>query len=102
MEVFTSPKQSTILDRNDILRGDPVIPGFEMPLVELLLREASHQIACQESRTKLTVCDSKTTDFVLGTWLNYRFSFINNSAGFVIRFSTAFPNAAPTAPSTIR
>jgi Uma2 family endonuclease len=37
VEVYTSPKLSTILDRDDTLRGDPVIPGFELPLSELFL-----------------------------------------------------------------
>jgi Uma2 family endonuclease len=37
VEVFTSIKSSRHYDRSDTLRGDPVIPGFELPLAELFL-----------------------------------------------------------------
>jgi Uma2 family endonuclease len=38
VEVFTSPKQSRILDRNDTLTGGSILPEFELPLQELFLR----------------------------------------------------------------
>lgn len=32
VEVFTSPDHSTILDESGVLTGDPVLPGFRLPV----------------------------------------------------------------------
>jgi len=37
--VYDSPKMIRILDRDDELTGDPVIPGFRLPLAELFADE---------------------------------------------------------------
>ena len=35
VSVYTSPKDVTVLLRSDTLTGDPVLPGFSLPLAEL-------------------------------------------------------------------
>ena len=35
VEVFTAPDQSTVLHEAQTLTGDPVLPGFTLPLQEL-------------------------------------------------------------------
>jgi Uma2 family endonuclease len=37
-QVFTATDQSTVLDENQALKGDPVIPGFELSLRDLFAR----------------------------------------------------------------
>jgi Uma2 family endonuclease len=40
VQVFTGVDQSTLLDQSQILTGEPVLPGFVLPLAELFARLA--------------------------------------------------------------
>ena len=41
VHVHNSPKSVQILDLTDVLRGDPVLPGFRLPLSKLFEAEPS-------------------------------------------------------------
>jgi Uma2 family endonuclease len=38
VKVYTSPEQCTVLSAGDTLTGDPVLPGFALPLAELFAK----------------------------------------------------------------
>jgi Uma2 family endonuclease len=42
MRVYTSPDQSVLVSEGQVLDGDKVLPGFELPLAELFARAEGH------------------------------------------------------------
>ena len=40
VHVYNSPKTVQVLDRTDVLRGDPVLPGFRLALADLFEADA--------------------------------------------------------------
>jgi hypothetical protein len=54
--VYTAPEQSTVLQEAQTLAGEPVLPGFTLPLRRLLLRStSSHSPFANYSPTEIGV-----------------------------------------------